>query len=340
MHDFLLSFLPETVKKEIDLSEIKIDLTGFVSEEIKEYCADVVVKAQLRRGAPPCALTHPPPCAPAKSCKAADVSQEKEQLNQAVDIYILFEHKSYIDKWIFVQLIRYMCQMWENDARDKKPLRIILPFVFYHGERNWNIPEEFVEQFNVNKDLKDYLLNFRYMLFDTNAWSLENKANLQLRKNIHLFSALGLMKAAYEKDLTSINKIIAFWSEMGFIDTEDVIIYMRYVVSSKDISKQQLFDILEESRAKGENIMPTLAERWIEEGFEKGERLGIEKGIEKGREEGLEKGEKKGVEKDRIKICKKLLFEGSDYRFIEKICEFSSEKIKAIEAELKNAGKL
>jgi flagellar biosynthesis/type III secretory pathway protein FliH len=40
----------------------------------------------------------------------------------------------------------------------------------------------------------------------------------------------------------------------------------------------------------GERIMSTLAERWIEEGKQKGLELGVQKGHQEGLQEGLQKG--------------------------------------------------
>ena len=57
--------------------------------------------------------------------------------------------------------------MWERDDSEKKPLRIIVPIVFYHGKTSWNIPTSFVDQFKVSEEIKKHLLNFTYVLFDT-----------------------------------------------------------------------------------------------------------------------------------------------------------------------------
>ena len=77
---FLKIAIPQKIKDAIDLANIDIDMTGYVSDEIKGYFSDVVVKSRVKSG--------------------------KGKLD--TDIYILFEHKSYEDKKIFFQLLRYM----------------------------------------------------------------------------------------------------------------------------------------------------------------------------------------------------------------------------------------
>src|SRR5690625_3721170 len=58
------------------------------------------------------------------------------------DIYIfLFEHKSYEEKNISFQLLKYMIEIWENKLNKEKTdeLPIVIPLVVYHGKQKWNI---------------------------------------------------------------------------------------------------------------------------------------------------------------------------------------------------------
>ena len=73
-----------------------------------------------------------------------------------VDIYILFEHKSYRDEAILIQLLCYMYLMWQKDFDAKRPLRVIVPVVFYHGKAKWNIPRNFNEQFDVSDEMRSF----------------------------------------------------------------------------------------------------------------------------------------------------------------------------------------
>ena len=132
--DFLYTSLPMDIKSSIELDSLTIDPTSYVSNEMKDNFCDIVVKTKLK----------------------GTVST----VPYDVDIYIVMEHKSYHDKAVFVQLLKYMHLMWEKDIAEKKPLRVIIPFIFYHGKRKWDIPLQFIEQFKVKNELKKYLLNF------------------------------------------------------------------------------------------------------------------------------------------------------------------------------------
>ncbi len=65
-------------------------------------------------------------------------------------IYALVEHKSSPDALAPLQLLRYMTRIWTDWTKDKenngKSLPVIIPLVFYHGQRRWTIPTSFAGQ--------------------------------------------------------------------------------------------------------------------------------------------------------------------------------------------------
>jgi predicted transposase/invertase (TIGR01784 family) len=238
---FLKVALPEELQRQLDLSEIALDPTTFVSEEYKPSFSDLVVKCRTKAE------------------------------NLPVDIYFLFEHKSYQDEGIFLQLLKYMYLMWQKDSGEKKPPRIIIPLVFYHGKDPWQMPTHFVEQFHATGELKQHLLNFSYILFDTNSWNWEAESSRPLKENIFLLSAMLLMKAAFQKDLELIRQVFKLWHQIGFVLEKELIIFLLiYAAETQEISLTQLEKMMDESKLKGEEVMPTLAQRLREEGAQQG----------------------------------------------------------------------
>lgn len=235
---FLKAVLPKELRHQLDLAEITLDPTTYVSDEYKPSMSDIVAKCRTKTG------------------------------NIPVDIYFLFEHKSYQDRGVFIQLLKYMHLMWQQDHEEKKPPRGIIPLVFYHGANPWQMPTQFVEQIPIASELKPFLLNFSYILFDTNSWDWEAESSRPLKENIFLLSAMLLMKAAFQKDLQLVRQMFQLWHQMGFVLEKELITFlMIYVVQTQDFPPVQLKEMLEESKLKGEEIMPTLAQRWREEGF-------------------------------------------------------------------------
>jgi len=285
VRDFLHIALPDEVKNHIDFERINIEPNSYVSDDVKEFYSDIVVKSCIKN------------------------------TDTLLDLYILFEHKSYQDKRIFIQLLHYMYLMWSHDYDNKKPLRVIIPVVFYHGKSKWKIPIKFTDQFRVNDDFKKYLLNFDYILFDTSVHDLEHESNLALRNNVYLMTALLLMKSAFKEDIQAIRNVFDFWVDKGFIkNTEQLLMFFVYITATKEIEQDKLEKLLEEAKIERSEVMPTLAQRWIEQG--------IEKGIEKGRLEG---------EKEKsIVIARNLLKKGMDTQFIIEITGLSQQDIKKL----------
>jgi hypothetical protein len=167
--------------------------------------------------------------------------------------------------------------------RREKPLRVIIPLVFYHGKDAWQIPTRFVQQFPIADESKRFLLDFEYILFDTNQWDWEIESSKPLKQNIFLLSAMLLMKAAFQQNLEIIRQVFHLWSQMGFIhEKERINFLMIYLAETQDIPAEELTKMLEETKIKGEVAMPTLAQRLREEGKEQGIQQGIQQGMEKG----------------------------------------------------------
>jgi len=244
---FLKVALPETLQRRLDLTAITFDPTSYISEEYKASFSDMVVKCRIKT----------------------------EQL--PVDIYFLFEHKSYQDKDVLLQLLRYMYLMWRKDREEKKPLRVIIALVFYHGEGVWQIPTQFIEQFPLIDEFKPFLLNFTYILFDTNAWDWQAESSRPLKENVYLLSAMLLMKAAFRKDLQLIRQVFQLWHQMGFThEKERTAFLLIYVMETQDTPITQLEKMLEETKLQGEIVMPTLAQRLRDEGKQQGMQQGMQ----------------------------------------------------------------
>jgi predicted transposase YdaD len=120
----------------------------------------------------------------------------------------------------------------------------------------------------VDEELKRFLLDFRFILFDTNPWDFRDESNKELRDNVMLFTALVLMKAALTNDKQAILEIFHFWHEKGFIEEnkEMVLFFMGYIFHTHKIKMVQLTKMLEESKIYGGVSMETLAQQLKKEG--------------------------------------------------------------------------
>jgi len=239
--DFLEQVLPGELKKQLDLSHIEIEDTKYVSNEFKKGFSDIVVKTSLKT---------------------------KKGKKVLVDIYFLLEHKSEGRVEVLIQVLKYMVFELEKDYNSNKPPRLIIPVVFYHGAEEWKVPRSFADQFDVDEEVKPYVLDYRYILFDTNPWDFRAESNKELKENVFLFTAMVLMKAAYKNDMEAIREIFRFWHERGFTENKEIVLFfMKYISHTQDIKRDHLKKILDTSKIDGGDIMPTLADRLREGDF-------------------------------------------------------------------------
>lgn len=269
VRDFLKQYLPPEIREEINLTKISIDMNQYISDELKKFTSDIVIKTETKR--------------------------KKNQRAAELDIYILFEHKSYHDNKIMIQLLRYMYLMYQKDSDEGRPCRIIIPFVFYHGKAGWKIPNSFQEQFPVNHVFKKYCLNYKYILFDTHRWDFDEEMKKSISRNIETFTSIMLLKSAFEKNIDFLVKVIDFLRQNDFLETEGIdsnshlIIILEYISQTRDITLDELNNIINKSGIEGDKIMPTLAQRLAEKGKKEGIQIGLQEGIQKGLKEGMHK---------------------------------------------------
>ena len=219
--------------------------------------------------------------------------------------------------------IQQMVFEWEKDYNNGKPPRLIIPVVFYHGADKWKVPRSFAEQFHVDKEIKKYLLDYRYILFDTNPWDFRDESNKELKDNVFLFTAMVLLKAAFKNDLEAIKEIFHFWHQKGFTDNKDVaLFFMQYISQTQDVNHDQLKEILDKSKIDGGVIMPTLAQRYREQFREEYEEEFMKNIGPLLREEGI----KKKAKEDAIKMLRR----GFDFDMIMDITGLSQSEIEEL----------
>jgi len=228
---FIKEFLPKDISSQIDLKEIKLIPT----EKIKgynKYYMDIAVECHI--------------------------SNAKGQL------YFVFEHKSYPDPGVLLQILSYMTVTWDEQKKKNKPLIPIIPVVIYHGSSSWNVTTHFQGQFDsLNESIKPYIPEFNYVLVDLTK--LSNDEIEQKAKNTpFLMASLLLMKLVTLHDIEGITKITVIIS----LSKEERIILILYLFYTLDVDQDTMQRIVKE--LGGEELMPSLAEKLIKQGKKEG----------------------------------------------------------------------
>lgn len=133
---YLLNYIPDELHKKIDFAVFEKSDTAYVNGRFGLSFSDMVYNTQLIGGG-------------------------------FARILFLFEHKSYLPTLpIFLQLLDYFLQIWEDDIKNARPLSFIIPIVVYHGKRRWE-KKPFSEYFpGLPEVFQRFIPNFDFVLTD------------------------------------------------------------------------------------------------------------------------------------------------------------------------------
>ncbi|EGQ26768.1 hypothetical protein HMPREF9372_1226 [Sporosarcina newyorkensis 2681] len=255
--DFLTNYLPENIMGIIDVNTLEPQKDSYINKELEDSYSDLLFKV--------------------------DINEREGYL------YFLFEHKSYEDKGIAFQLLKYMIEIWEAKAKKEnaKELPIIIPLVIHHGRSNWRILTNLGAVLNgyelLPDELRIYVPNFEYLIYDLTTYGDEDiKGEAQTRILLTLFRDIftkdrdGLLQSVF-RSIHYLNELEDRQSGLEYFET-----MMRYIFSAvtdlteKDAKK--IIEQLETTYLEGSEIAMTLADKWRDEGMKAGMQAGMEKG--------------------------------------------------------------
>ncbi|WP_342259731.1 Rpn family recombination-promoting nuclease/putative transposase [Candidatus Tisiphia endosymbiont of Metellina segmentata] len=303
--EFLEHYLPEEVKEIVDLSKITIEKESFVEDDLKRALSDLVY-----------------------SVKTKD--------NEQAFVYVLIEAEVRPNYWMALKLWKYMLLLAERHKKGRNKLPLIIPMVFYHGTRRFNVPKNLFELFSDPK-LAKQLMCEDYKLIDLQAMSDD-----EIKQKQHFGMLEYMLKYIKQRDILKLwDELLTNFKPYISIDKSTGYIYIRsflwYSDAKIEEGKQQELEGLIASHltaTEEENIMRTIAEKYIDEGVEKGIVQGIQvgkaEGIQVGKAEGIEIGEAKGKAEERVEIAKKMLVQGSDFAFISAVTGLDKSFIQSL----------
>jgi predicted transposase/invertase (TIGR01784 family) len=105
---FLREYLPAPVYAQLDISTLELVKDSYVDKELTQHFSDILYKVSIA--------------------------------GRPSFLYLLFEHKSYVDRLVGFQLLRNMVKIWERHLKENERSRffpVIVPIVIYHGRTKW-----------------------------------------------------------------------------------------------------------------------------------------------------------------------------------------------------------
>ncbi|MDA3128772.1 Rpn family recombination-promoting nuclease/putative transposase [Aliibacillus thermotolerans] len=256
--DFIVHYLPEHILKVVDVNTLEVQKDSFINKELEENFSDLLFKVNI--------------------------------CNKEGYLYLLFEHKSYLDRGISFQLLKYMVEIWEakRNKEHTNELPIIIPLVIYHGKKNWNIPSNLGDILNgydeLPERLKGYVPNFEFLLYDISRHSDEEiKGTAQLKILLTLFRDLNTgdvqkQNEAIFRSIHYLNELENKQTAVGYLET-----LMRYIFTvARDFTTEdmeQMIHEIETTQLEGSEVVMTLADILRKEGIEKGIDIGETKAL-------------------------------------------------------------
>lgn len=236
--NYLEEYLPAELRQLLDLDSLTLQDSSFIDETMQEHQTDLLYQVGLTSGG----RTY---------------------------VYFLFEHKSYPDPLVALQLLRYMIRFWERQTKDNNPLEPIIPLVIYHGEKAWRSPTEFLALLNPLEGLRPYLPNFRYHLSD-----FSHLSNEDIRGEIWLRVSLATLRAIFNPHLREeLGDLLTLAFQLS--EQRTGLEYIRTILyylskATERVNREDLESALLRQGAQGEQMMTTIAQEYIDQGIEQG----------------------------------------------------------------------
>jgi predicted transposase/invertase (TIGR01784 family) len=290
----LREYLPVKIRNKLDFRTLRISNIKYIDKKLQDYFSDLLYEIKLK------------------------------PVDKRVFIGLLFEHKCREERFICLQLLKYMIGIWElylKQNEKAKYLPVIIPLVIYHGKPKWSISKQFISLFEEPSDMEDFIPDFKYNLYDISHMSDGEIRGTPLLK-IFLTTFKYIYSPELKKKLMDIFRLFLELSDKTKV-SEYLEVLLRYLFNSpgeysKEEIREQVTNILE----RGGDVMQTIAQQLREEGRHEGIKIGEEKGIKIGEEKGKEDNAKETA----IRMLKK----GFDINTIVEITGLESSVIEKL----------
>jgi predicted transposase YdaD len=262
----------------------------------------------------------------------ADLLFAVRRADEELWLYVLMEHKSEVDRWTLLQLLRYMLRIWERNLAEKTPpstLSPIIPVIVHHSETGWTAPTHFQGLFNATA-MADAELRRLTPEFQVELDDLSHRSDQDIRaRAMGPVATLDLLFLRDGRREGRILEELVAWADLFravlvLPDGQRAIVRLFSYLSrvAPNLNLKELTERVRRTIPETESVVMTLAEQLLEQG----EKRGIEKGIEKGyravvrRQIELKFGELDSITLARLEAADERTLE----RYIERVLTASS----------------
>ncbi len=245
--EYLKGYFDPKIASKIDYDSLELAPTSYITPQLSEYFSDLVWYGRLKNGKP-------------------------------FRVGFLFEHKTFVPKVPYVQLLQYISSAYSIQLKNDEPLVLTVPIVVYHGVDKWEVKpfKDYFEGFD--DDFLPYLPQFAYWF--THLDLIPDKILLELATSFLTKTFLALkhyknpsffrqeFHALIEFDLsdeTFLEKSLVFFKP-----------FLLYLSIVSDMTETEIVEIFEDIPEPLKEEAMSTYDFFVKKGMDKG----IEKGIE------------------------------------------------------------
>jgi len=293
---FARLILSEKIPLKIDYSSLTIEKETWINSMLMQHAADVLYRAEIE--------------------------DTKDQL------FLLFEHKSYVDKTAVFQNFRNTSEIIEEEQKVSSPKKIppIFPIIVYHGSTPWQLDNSITSLFELIEGAEDFIPKQRNIIVDLSIYPDEEIRSIAEVKAF----ILSLKYSRSQLLLDKLSLITGAFNDCSVSGVQYFQVVMEYLYNAQPQKNRAEFSKQVERliREGGQN-MKKFSSIWEELGYVAGET-----DQKKRDEELIEKKNEIINRKDEVieKTVQSLFEQGFS---IEKICEITGLSIKEI-VKIKN----
>jgi predicted transposase/invertase (TIGR01784 family) len=227
---FIQEAFPPDLLERLNLSALKRVNDSFTDEELEEHLADVVYQT--------------------------------EYAGQKTLVTLLFEHKSYVQKYPHLQLLQYILNVWKEERKQKKKLSVVIPIIIHHGEGTWKYKSMKSYFKGLHPSLNRFIPDFDYLLFTLDKIDDNQIANFQ---NLLLSMTTMLLKHSHDEE-DEFMKLSSFWAEkLNRLDADKQLEFIRtvflYIENALNLTQEDLTPIFTEVSTNVNDIAMTIADQ-------------------------------------------------------------------------------
>jgi predicted transposase/invertase (TIGR01784 family) len=248
--------LPAEVIDVLDFSTLQPVKGSFVDPKLREHHSDLLFTVTHRNRSP-------------------------------VLIYFLIEHKSSSERWVALDLLRYTGEIWRDwlkqhaEIKGTKQLPSLIPLVLYHGTDRWTAPVDIADLVASSAILDRYRPSFRYELLDLSK-VVDETLPVGVVSKVALLALKYIFRTEMRERITEIVTTLNKWDEepgrLEYVRT--VLDYL--ITAAHELSAERLQHVVKNNFTEGDDLMPTIAEHWMQQGLQRGLQQGSQQGLHQG----------------------------------------------------------